>query len=360
MFRKCLFALALAAASVAGLAGPAGAQWQAVSADGNSKITLGFLTQMQAEELKPVGTDLWAQNLFLRRVRFMLGGKLNDRLAMFAETDIPNLGKGTATTNKVDNTMLLQDLVFTYTVRSEFKVDAGMLLVPGSHNGLQSAASLLPVDYGAYSFLQSDTTKSKVGRDYGVLARGYLADRHVEYRAGLFQGNRGVDAQPAFRGAFRAAWYPFESDTGLFYAGTTLGKRRLWSVGVGGDVQRDYATWSADLFVDQPIPGGDGLTLQGDFTRYDGGTTFPSLPRQDVILVEAGWYVHQIKLSPFVQYTVRDFDQAARADETRLGGGIAWWDNGHKFNVKAMVTQLTRDRADDGTQAVVQAQVLAF
>lgn len=360
MIRKGMIAVAMVAACVACWVAPASAQWQASNADGTSKITLGFLAQLQAEELKAVGTNAWAQNVFARRVRFMVGGKLNDKLAVFAETDIPNLGKGASTGNKVDNTMLLQDLVLTYTVRSEFKLDAGMLLVPASHNGLQSAASLLPVDYGAYSFLQSDTTKSKVGRDYGVLARGYLADRHFEYRAGLFQGNRGTDSQAPFRGAFRVAYYPFESDTGLFYAGTTLGKRRLWSIGAGGDMQRDYTTWSADVFVDQPVPGGDGLTLQADFTRYDGGDMFPSLPRQDVILVEGGYYLHQLKVSPFVQYTSRDFDVASRADETRLGGGLAWWDNGHKFNVKAMATQLTRDRASDGMQYVVQAQVLAF
>lgn len=282
---------------------PASAQWVISNADGSSKLTLGFLAQMQAEELQPVGTDQWQQNLFVRRFRVMLGGRLNERLAVFAETDLPNLGKGLANTSKVDNAILLQDLVLTWTVRSELKFDAGMLLVPGSHNALQSATSLLPVDYAPWSFVQSDTTRSKVGRDYGVLARGYLADHHVEYRAGLFDGNRGADLQAPFRPAFRVAWYPFESDTGLFYPGTSLGKRRVWSLGAGGDFQRDYATWSADAFVDQPIAGGDGLTVQADFTRYDGGDQFPTLPRQDVWMVEACWYVHAAKVSPFVQWS---------------------------------------------------------
>lgn len=341
-------------------AAPASAQWQMVSADGSTKLNFGVLAQMQAEELQPVNTEDWQQNLFLRRFRILVGGKVNDRISLFAETDVPNLGKGLATGKKQDNTMVLQDLAVTYTVRSEFKLDAGMLLVPGSHNGLQSAASLLAVDYGPYSFLQGDSTQSKVGRDYGVLARGYLGDRHLEYRAGLFQGARGTDSRQPFRGAFRVAYYPFESDTGLFYAGTTLGKRRLWSIGAGGDVQRSYRTLSADVFVDQPVAGGDAFTMQVNVTKYDGGEWFPGLAEQTAIMAEAGWFFHQAKVSPFVQYSIRDYTDAARADESKLLGGLAWWDMGHKFNVKAAYAVLSRDKADDGKQFVLQAQLFAY
>ncbi len=341
-------------------ASPAFAQWQMVSADGATKLNFGVLAQMQAEELQPVNTTDWQQNLFLRRFRVIVGGKVNDRISIFAETDAPNLGKGLSTGKKQDNTLLLQDAVVTYTVRSEFKVDAGMLLVPGSHNGLQSAASLLTPDYGPYSFLQSDSTQSKVGRDYGVLARGYLGDRHLEYRAGLFQGSRGTDARQPFRGAFRVAYYPFESDTGLFYAGTTLGKRRLWSIGAGGDVQRDYRTLSADVFVDQPVKGGDAFTFQADLTKYDGGEYFPALVEQTAILVEAGWFFHTAKVTPFVQYSIRDYKDAAKADESKVLGGLAWWDAGHKFNLKAAYAILSKDKADDGKQFVLQAQLFAY
>ena len=59
-----------------------------------------------------------------------------------------------------------------YKFRDEFQIDGGMLLVPGSHNGSQGATTLLPVDYGPYSFLSSTITRSNVGRDYGIQARG--------------------------------------------------------------------------------------------------------------------------------------------------------------------------------------------
>lgn len=342
------------------LATPASAQWQMTSPDGTTKLNFGFLAQFQAEELQPVGTEDWQQNLFVRRFRIVMSGKVNDKVAIFADTDVPNLGKGTAAGTKTDNTMILQDLVLTYTVRSEFKLDVGMLLTPASHNGLQSAASHLGVDYGPWSFVQSDSTRSKTGRDYGVLARGYLGDRHFEYRAGVLQGLRGIDSRQPFRTAFRLAWYPFDSDTGLFYTGTTLGKRRIVSIGVGGDMQRDYRTTSADVFVDQPVNGGDGFTLQADWTQYDGGTWIPGVSKQTVLLAEAGYYSHTSKLGPFVQYSSRDYDKASLADETKLMGGLAWWDSGHKFNVKAAYALLTRDGKSDGKQAVVQAQLFAF
>jgi hypothetical protein len=330
------------------------------TADGKSTITVGVLSQMQAEALKAAGAGAHQGNLFVRRFRVLLGGRFNDRLAFFAETDVPNLGRGTTSGTKGENTVLLQDVVLTYTVHPQLRLDAGMLLVPTSHNGLQSAASLLPVDYGPWTSLNSDPTNSKVGRDYGALARSLLANRHVEVRAGLFQGQRGTQARAPFRGAGRLVIYPLEADSGLFYLGTSLGKRRIVALGASVDAQREYRTWSVDAFVDVPVPGGDGLTLQADYSRFNGDVTFAALPRQDVLLVEAGWTFHRVRLTPFVQYSTRDHDAPSGADETRLTGGVAWWGNGHKFNLKLAAARLTRDGADDGTQAVLQWQVFMF
>ena len=47
----------------------------------------------------------------------------------------------------------------------------------------EEAASLLPIDYGPYTFANSAPTQSSVGRDTGIQARGYLANKRLEYRA---------------------------------------------------------------------------------------------------------------------------------------------------------------------------------
>lgn len=339
--------------------GAADAQWTVSTPDGKSTLNLGFLSQMQFEELESADASYYQQNLFIRRLRLIAGGRVNDRLSFFFDTDTPNLGKGTSTGSKNASTMTIQDFVLTYTFNSQIKLDGGMLLLPISRNGTQGATSLLAVDYGPYTFLHSDPLNLYVGRDYGLQARGYLARNHFEYRAGISQGNRGVDARASLCSHARAVWYPFEADTGLFYTGTTLAKRRIAAFGASAIQQQDFRAWSGDAFLDLPV-GRDALTCQFDFTRFDGGGTFSTLPRQDAYLVEGGYYFQRARLGPFVQFGMRDFASAGLADESKLQAGLSWWGNGHKFNVKLGAARLRKERAEDRNQVLLQWQALMF
>ncbi len=90
----------------------------------------------------------------------MFGGKVAERWTFFFETDSPNVGKslGDRTSNptgaKDAGNIYIQDAYVTYNQADWLKVDAGMMLIPLGHNHNQSAAMLLPVDYGAYSFTE--------------------------------------------------------------------------------------------------------------------------------------------------------------------------------------------------------------
>jgi hypothetical protein len=351
-------------ACVAGLvlaASAAEAQWRVSSADGSSWLTIGVLAQPQAEWLTPPGGGDSAQNLFLRRARFIFGGKVSERITFFIDTDAPNLGKADAAGRKVDERIFLQDAVFTYNVGRSINVEAGMIIVPVARHATQGATTLMAVDYGPFSFTHSDPTGSRAGRDYGVQARGYLANNHVEFRAGVFSGARGAGATAPLRYAVRGVWYPFEAETGLFYTGTSLGARRIVSVGASVDRQDDYLARAIDFFVDQPLAGNaGGVTFQANYTRYDGGTTFVQLPRQDVWFVEAGLFHRRTRLGPFAQWTSRDHVAAGIADESKATGGLAYWAEGHRFNIKAGVARLGRTGTGDRTQVVVQGQVFVF
>ncbi len=351
--------VAVLAIAVLASAGPASAQWSLSANDGKAVLNLGFMSQTQVEALRNPGSKDYAQNVFLRRARVMLGGRVNERTSFFIDTDVPNLGKGQASGVKVGNTMVLQDLVVTQSVCPGIKVDAGMLMVPVSHNAQQAVSSVLAVDYGPFSSLQSDVTDSKLNRDYGVDGRAYFANRHAEVRAGIYQGDRGRNATEPFRTAIRGVYYPFEADTGFLYSGTTFGKKQFMAFGASYDAQKSYATWAGDVTVDWPVQS-DCVTFQADYMRYDGGATFVALPRQDVLLVELGYFIHQARMTPFVQYATRDYAAAARADESKVQGGVAFWGNGHKESVKLAVAKLTRDDASDGVQFVAQWQVFAY
>lgn len=338
-------------------ASTASAQWKIENEDGSS-LKFGFLVQARGELIDSDAAT--AQNLFFRRLRLLAGGSLNERLSFFFETDSPNLGKGTSAGGKEASDIYIQDFVLMYKWSDDQFIDAGMLLPALSHNSNQSAASLLATDYGPYSFLASGPTTSRVGRDYGVRARGYVLNDRLEYRLGIYQGARGTDGSNALRLAGRAVYNVFEPEKGLFYAGTYLGSKRVLSLGASIDRQEEYQTTAVDLFWDQPLPGGDGVTLQTDWIQYDGDTFLPQLPDQDTLMVEAGYYFSDSRLLPFVQYSTRDFDAGTAADQDRLQVGLGWMFDGHRTNLKVSWAQVSTDGLSDVDEIWVNLQVFRY
>lgn len=341
------------------LAPDAAAQLQISSPDDSVTIKLGLLAQGRYEALDDAEGDDTAQNLFFRRLRLLAGGKLGERWSFFLETDSPNLAKGTADGGKATPDIFIQDFVVTYTHSDALHLDGGMLLLALSHQSNQGAVTLLGTDYGPYSFLWSGPTDSRVGRDYGLRLRGYVLDDHLEYRAGVFQGVRGEEADNPFRFVGRLVWNVFEPEKGLFYNGTHLGKKQVLSFGASVDNQDDYEAFTADLFWDQPLAQGNAVTVQVDWSTYDGGGFLP-LPEQDASFLEAGFYHGRTKLLPYVQWSSRDFDDPFRADEEQLQLGVGWMFAEHNRNVKLSWTRIERDGAADRDQLWLQAQVFTF
>jgi hypothetical protein len=380
------FAAAAAALLIAGSAVPAQAQWQIESKDGKTNIKVGFLAQPQFESLQTTdpasttGGTVNAKNLFIRRFRIVFGGQLAGNWTFFFETDSPNVGKQVAGTSAKDSgSIFIQDAFVTYNHGDEFKVDAGLILLGLDHNHLQSAATLLPVDYSPYTFNESAPLQERVGRDYGLEARGYPLKQHLEYRLGVFQGLRGAESRNGFRVAGRAVWYPFAADTGFFYAGTFQGTKRVVGIGASFDTQNApepvaplasrtrYSSYGADAFVEQPIRGGEeGVTAQFDWLRFDGGTLLATLARQNTYLAEGAFHFGKGHYSPFVQYAKRDFlDAPTVADTSYWQAGFAWWMAGHQRNLKLSAGRFHTDAvgtlaSTDRTQVLLQLQIFYF
>jgi hypothetical protein len=353
-------AAVLLAAAIAGLAaGPAAAQLQWSSKDEKATFKIGLLGQLQAESADVAGTDDSAENLFFRRLRVLMGFTLGDRLSVFLETDSPNLGKSSNAGVKDAGDTFIQDFVATWKFSQQFMLDGGLLLLEQSYNHNQSAASLLTLDYGPYSFVESAPTGERIGRDYGLRARGYLADDHLEYRVGVYQGVRGENASNDLRFTGRLMYSFFTPQVGLFYRGTSLGKTQTLSIGASFDTQEDYDSLGLDLFVDQPFGQGNGWVVQADYVQLDGGG-FVALAEQTNLLVESGIYLAGPKLQPFVQYAAQDFDDGALLDEERLTAGLAFFFGGHANNLKLSYTRIEPDGGDTRDQINLQWQIFQF
>ncbi len=346
------------------------AQFQITSVDGRSSLKLGVLLQPQGEWIETADAQHWSQNLFLRRARLLVGGTVDDHLSFFFDTDSPNLGKSG---HKNDLSIFVQDAFVTWSEGDAFKVDAGMILLPLDHNHMQSAGTLLPVDYGPFTFAESGYMQEQVGRDYGVQLRGYVLGQHLEYRVGAFQGVRNDVTEPAtttdrnpFRTVARIVWYPFEADTGYFYSGTFLGTKKVAALGASYDTQGSYKLWSVDAFWDWPAAGGDVFTVQADWTSADPDPAFePADPTKQLYqqrnwLFEAGYGFHGPKLEPFVQIAGVNYADEIHPDESRYRAGVAWWGSGHKFNVKLAGGKIRKEGTNSRDEIVLQMQVFAF
>lgn len=341
------------------VAGSAANAQVVIKVNDDAFFKLGLLLQTQADALEDPTTDTYAQNVFVRRVRLLLGGQISKQLSFFVETDSPNLGKSITTgTKNSQPSMYLQDAYVEWKVSDKFALNAGLMLPSPSRNGVQSAATLLPIDYGPYTFANSAPTQSSVGRDTGIQARGYLVNKRLEYRAGVFQGMRDTQNRE-LRFTGRVQYNFWDTESGFFYSGTSLGKKKILAIGTGIDHQHGYKGYAFDVFFDRPV-GAGALTMQFDHIRYDGGTFLKSLPEQRDTLLEAGYLIGKTKFMPVVQFSQREFASPTSHDEKRYAAGVNYFISGHNANIKTLYTRIDNHAFDGANQITVQIQFFYY
>lgn len=341
-----------------GISAPAAAQ-AIIKVNDKVNMKFGILLQGWADWNQDAASGGYAQNLFLRRARIIVAGQVAPGITFFAETDNPNLGKAT---KALGSGLILQDAFLEWKLRDEFSVQGGLILIPFCRNCLQSAASLLSIDYGSYSFLNSSPSGSTVGRDTGFQARGLLVDKHLEYRVGAFQGARETGSRNPLRVAGRLQYNVFDVEPGFFYTGTYLGKKKVLAIGTGIDSQQDYMSYTGDVFFDWPLAGGNGITVQADYIHWDGGVTYTTLAKQNDFMAEAGFYIGSAKVQPFLRYENQSFDveTATRINTTKYQLGLAWYPFGYNFNIKAAYGRNDPKTGTATNQFSVQMQAFYF
>lgn len=349
------FGFALAAGLVLLLVpDPARAQ-VVVKVNDTVNFKLGFQLQGWAEYLQDPISQGYQQSLFIRRVRLLAAGNIAKDVSFFFQTDNPNMGKSTGTLTKAINTgLLVQDAFGEWRVfgNDQFIVDVGKMLMPFTRNSLQSTSSHLSLDGGTFTFLQSAGLQGDAGRDVGFQAKSYLADDHLEIRAGVFDGFRavantgGAGSRNSPRFVGRAVYNIFDTEKGYVPVGTNLGKRKILAFGGGFDTQGSYSAYGGDVMVDLPIgptdaaKGQNAVTAHVDYIHWDGGcglnTTgtahvtnclLTTLFKQDSLFTDLGFYFVDLKLQPFVRFEWDGFtaDIDHSKDSRRYMGGFNYY-----------------------------------
>ena len=332
-------------------------------------IRFGALLQGWGDWTQDPATESYAQNLYLRRVRLLVGGQVARNVTFFIETDNPNLGRAP---KALGSGFIVQDALAEVKFSDPLTLSAGLMFVPFCRNCIQSAATLLSLDYSTFSFLATPATQSSVGRDIGFQAKGYFNGNRIEYRVGAFQGSRATGApvgslpgRNPLRGVGRLQVNLFEPETpGIFYTGTYLGTKRVLAIGGGIDMQAgpgdNYRAWTIDAFLDHPVTDSVSVTAQVDYFTYDGGQTFPTLAEQNAIFAEAGLYFKPMRIMPFVKFETQDFDAPASVDNKRYQIGFTYYRTGHNANLKFAYSRLDPDAGNASNQFTTQLQVFYY
>ena len=345
------------------LIAPTLAQAQAViKVNDNINVKFGLLLQGWADEQQDATTKGYAQNLFLRRIRFLVGGQITPNISFFYETDNPNDGKAP---KSLGTGFITQDAFLEWkpTGSNAFIIDGGLFLPPLCRNCLVSAATILPLDYNSWSFVESAPTQSVVGRDTGFQVKGYVVGGgHLEYRAAVFQGFRATGSRNAFRTSGRVQYNFFDTETGYVYPGLYLGNKHILAVGAGTDRQSGYKAYTVDAFLSQPTPGKSAFNGDITFYRFDGGTFLTAIPRQRDLSAEAGYYFGGLKLEPFARYEKQHFAAFSRhgANNNREAIGLTWFPYGHNFNVKGQAQRVSPRVGNRTNEYTIQMQVFYY
>ncbi len=316
-------------------------------------VKFGLLLQPQAEWIQianSTNTDTigYQQNLFIRRIRIMMGGQVAKDVFFFAETENSTLGKNTSTTasNKSLGTgFQILDAVAEYRPLKEFNLQAGLIRVPTSREALKASTSELPLDLSAWTFLQSTPEQSTAGRDTGFMARGYFINDHLEYRVAGFQGFRVAGSRNSLRFTSRLQYNFFDTEVYNLpsYPASYLGAKKILNIGGAADLQGDYKSYSVDAFASIPVSSGsiDGSLA---FQSIDGGAFLPTaLPKQQTYQAELLYYSKNAKLAPWVRWERRNYTDTLldqTTGDSRYSVGLTYLVSKNNFMIKSGYTRI--------------------
>jgi hypothetical protein len=364
------FALVAMAVVVALLPGVARAQ-AVVKVNDDVNFRLGITLQAWGDWLQNAA-GAYAQNLYLRRARFLLTGNVAKDVSFFFQTDNPNVGKSTQTTTSgttgVKNLatgFILQDALVEWKIANEFRLDGGLFLVPFCRDCLTGVSSFLTLDISSNSTAANGVTQSSGTRDTGFGARGYLLNDHLEYRAAVFSGFRQPGANNSFRYSGRLQYDVLDTEvTSYIYSGNYRGTKKILALGVGSDNQGAFHAYSGDVYFDIPVAKGDAVTGQAAWVHYDGETLFTTLPQQNDYLFQLGYYLSALKTQPFGMYQTVRFSQGAQTknNNDKYQAGLNFYIMGQNLKLTPAFSRvLPKNVASPATnEFTVQLQVTYY
>ncbi|MDO3379890.1 porin [Geoalkalibacter halelectricus] len=339
---KKFFLGALVSTLLFALSSPAAAWGPRLEVDEDTWLQLGFLAQLQYETVEnAAGTDnnKWSNEFFTRRARILAMGSVHEKVKFFFDTDVPNAGKTGS-----DNSLIWNDGIIDFQFMPEINVSMGRILPPFALETQASATTLLGIDYNLNSIKLPTPNDRSFWRDDGVEARGLLAGGLIDYRVGVFKGQRDAAMNPddELRTTGMIMVNLGDAQGGWFYNMNSLGAIDALSFGVGFDRIPHSAAgvsngkaWSLFALVDQGL-GIGRLTGAAAYYDWDGDGWAGGFEGKTAS-VQAGYLVPCMLLDgahwqPVVRWQHQNPDVGPKLDTLNLG--LNYYLRGHNVNFK--------------------------
>ena len=321
------------------LAAPGGAT---IKIGDTAWFKFGTNLQLWADWNQDAASSGYIENLYLRRTRFNVAGKVANGVYFYFQTENANLGK--APTKNLGTGFQTLDGVLEWRVDKAFNIQAGLIYLPMSREAIKASGSQYMLDTSAYATLATGSLQGSSNRDTGGGVRGFVLDDHLEYRVLAVQGIRDTSSKYAFRYLGRLSYNLFDTET-YTPAFTAIASsysqtdKKILALGAAYDFQRDYELYSGDVFWS--IPFGNGR-WEGTiwYQSIDGGKTVTALPKQNTATAEMGWYFKPLKTEAFGRYERRQFSGDATKDEKRYMGGFTYYVYAYNLQLKAAYQRL--------------------
>ena len=312
-FKKLMVLVVLLCASTAGAVKVAIAPGIPGMEEASLSINLQIQVWALSTENQSGDAMGWNTQVFLRRLRPQIAGDITKQLHFFVQFDSPNFGRfGTAGDPQGlapaagQTHVVVQDAQAIFEPTPGVFIEAGELLLPLSHHQVQSTTSFVTLDIHSNTIRFPGATAPNQAanglRELGAETRGWLLDKKLGFRFGVYNGVRGnpgtyddtmaasvtglnPHSVPQFGGYLH--WNFLDSEErGWLYQGVYFSDKPILSVGVGGGFQpkairnvpgytsgpQDWRAVAADLYAAIPPATDQEIIFQVNYYNYDFGT----------------------------------------------------------------------------------------
>jgi hypothetical protein len=322
----------------------------------------GVLLQPQADFSQNAAGGT-AENLMLRRTRFIASGQIAKPLFFFFQTENSRLGGAIGTAAKVISSgFQTVDAVAEYRYSKPLNLWVGLIYLPTSRDALTSSSSEFMIDVNSYAYTATTALAGTGGRDTGFLLRGYAMADKLEYRVGAFQGLREAGSRNPFRKIARLQYELFDTEPYAFpsYPGSYFGTKKIVAIGAAYDEQHNYKAPTADIHFDVPTSFGSAISTV-TWMQLNGSTTVTALPKSTIFVADGGIFMKGSKLGPWLRFEDRSFAAPRKSlSEKRYLVGVNWYPMGNNLNVKSALGYLQPEVGRKQKQLTLQLQFFIY